>query len=224
NKGNGLFIRWVDIAPPGMQVAPEALERRAIFYPDKSESDELIAFWQQKTSRQSQPEGPAHFRPNTSRTARVTFALILAGVALIGWVVITIVQQYPSTSWPSVEGKIISQEYHLLPPGRNTVASAQLKLSYEYQVSGQTYRADRYNLWHQIYQDVNDAVLDFADAHPTNAPIKVYYNPKNPAQAVLVTGPDWSANITLAISGFFLAFIGFAMRAVMLNGGRRQLK
>jgi hypothetical protein len=223
----GFFIRWREPVDPGENVSEEYLEHQGILYPAKADADELIALWQQKTSRELRSEGQTHLRSVVSGTSRrlqnYGLAMIVIGVALIGWGAIDIARYFSSASWPSVEGRIVSQQYRLLPPHpRHSWREAQLKLVYEYNVAGETHRSERYSLWQQTYSGEARAMRAFANEHPADAPIRVYYNPKNPAEAVLLPGPDWRGNAALFVGGLFLVALGLLVRNALLKLGRKQ--
>lgn len=229
NTERGFFIRWRNPQEPG--AAEEDLEHRAIFYPTKADADELLALWQKKTSREFQAEGQAHFKARNLRTSnqmlRAAWGMIAVGVALIGWGAVNIARQYPSTAWPSVEGKIISQQYRSFPPGGSHKHwTGQVAMSYEYVVAGQTNRSDQYSLSHASFNDDLKTAEAFAREHQRGAIVKVYYHPKHPEQAVLLPGPSWREDSALMVLGACAAAFGALMRSLFskLKRGLRALK
>jgi hypothetical protein len=216
NTDYGFFVRWRDPQEPG--VAAEDLEHRARFYPTEADADELIALWQQNISREHQVAGKAYYKARNVRVSnqlRVLYlGMIAGGAVLIGWGALNIARQYPSTSWPSVGGKIISQQYRTIPPGgSHKYWNGEVTLSYEYAVAGHTNHSDQYSLSYERFRDDEDTAKAFAQEHQRGAAVAVYYNPKHPEQAVLLTGPSWRDNCALIIFGGFLAFVSFAVQA-----------
>ena len=217
NTDYGFYVRWRDLPEPA--VPAEDLEHRARFCPTKADADELMALWQRNTSREHQIGGKAHFSARNRRAdngLRATAGLFAAlGAVLIGWSGLTVARQYPSTKWPSVEGKVMWQDYGTFAPGgSHRRRTREVTLSYEYVVAGQTNRSEQYSLSHTAFFDDAQTAAEFARRHQRGATVAVYYNPKHPEQAVLLTGPSWNDNYALMIGGGFLATVGYAMRAV----------
>lgn len=214
NTDYGFYVRWRDPQEPGIPAAD--LEHRARLCPTKADADELIALWQRNTSREQQVGAKAHFSARNRRAdknLRATAGLFAAlGAMVIGWGGLTIARQYASTKWPSVEGKVMWQEYRA-PGGSHKHWRGEVSLSYEYVVAGQTNRSDQYSLAHTAFMDDEQTATAFARTHQRGAAVVVYYNPKHPQQAVLLTGPSWNDNYALMLGGGFLAVVGYAMRA-----------
>jgi len=231
-KDNGLFIRWRTPVPPEEGKAEKYLEYHAVLYPAKIAADELIALWQQQTSRELQAEGETHFRSvnlqSYNRMLLSGWTMIAAGTVLIVWGVAKVVQDYPSTGWPSVEGKIVSQQYRLLPSHglHHRHGGGQVILSYEYVIAGQTNRSDRYSLSHAKYDDEKAAAEAFAQEHQPETSVKVYYNPKYPQHAVLLPGPDWLDNAALIGLGLCAMALGILIRNIFgkYRQGQKVLK
>lgn len=213
----GFYVRWRDPRVPG--VAAEDLEHRTRFYPAKADADELIALWQRNVSHEQQVGGKAHFKARNVQVSNqlrvVTRGMIAAGAVLVGWGALNIARQYPSTSWPSVEGKIISQRFRIFPPGgsHKKYWTGEVALSYIYVVAGQTNQSDQYSLPHANFDDEEETAAAYARQHQIGAAVTVYYHLKHPEQAVLLTGPGWRDDCALMVSGGLLVFVGFAVQA-----------
>jgi hypothetical protein len=223
NTNSGFFVHWRDPAEAG--VSRESLEHRALLYPAKADAEELIAGWQKKVSHEAQIGTRAHSRARNRRTSQqavaTSRAFMLLAAALISWGGWNIARQYPSTSWPSVDGKVTSI-YHVPPISSRRHASGTVTLSYEYAVDGVTHQSDRYGLVHAKFRDEEGAAEAFAQGHRIGAIVKVYYNPKHPEQAVLLTGPSWSDNLALVFAGGFLGFVSGLVRIVDNMAKRAQ--
>lgn len=220
NTDSGFYVRWRDPQDPQDPVPPEDLEHRARFYPTKADGDELIALWQRNTSNELQATAKAHFKARDVRSAKqllhLGWGMFAVGAVLIGWGGLNIARQYPSTSWPSIQGKIIAQDYRTFPPGGSHRHNwtGEVALSYEYAVAGTTNRSDQYSLASGSFNDDKDITDAFSKEHKRGTIVTVYYNPKHPEEAVLQTGPDWRSNQALMVFGVFIATVGFATRAL----------
>lgn len=150
-----------------------------------------------------------------------------AGAALIGWGAVAIAREYPSTSWPSVKGKILSQQLEIFPPGGSHKRwHGAITLSYEYVVSGQTNQASQYSLPHRKFDAGQKMAEAFAKNHPRGAVVTVFYHPKHPEQAVLLIGPDWNVDCALIVVGMFAMFVGILTRILFkrLKRGQKVIK
>ncbi len=162
-------------------------------------------------------------RARPSQGSRFTrpFMAILGAIPFV-WGSVAIALHYPSTKWPSTEGKIVSQFYREFPYNlRHHIRPAQLEIRYAYTVAGIAYESERFSLWHAIYQDSDGVVRAFAERHRRDTPITVYYEPGNPKKAVLQTGPDWRGDFSLIVFGAFLSWIAFLMHMVSVRRRRR---
>lgn len=217
NTDHGFFVRWRDPKEPG--VVPEDLEHRAHFYPDKADADELIALWEKNIPHEARIKGQAHFKARNRRVSKqmlvVSGVMMVGGAVLIAWGAWDIVRQYPSTRWPSVDGKVISEFYRPIQAGGSyKYRSGEVTLPYEYVVDDQIYRSGRFSLAHEKFRDVEKAAQEFAEEHQRGAVVKVYYNPKHPEQSVLLTGPSWRDDFALMLLGGFLVLAGFLTRMI----------
>jgi hypothetical protein len=214
DTGYHFFIRWRDPQEPG--ASAEDLEHKGILHLSKADADELIALWKRNTSHELQVGGTAHFKARNRKTSKdlraMGWVMTVIGAALIGWGGLTIARQYPSTKWPSVEGKILSQFYRTVSSHKSV--SGEVAMSYEYFVAGITYRSGQYSLARENYRDSVATATAFAQSHQRGTVVTVYYNPNHPEQAVLQTGPEWHDCYGFMTFGGFLAFIAFMMRAV----------
>lgn len=96
-----------------------------------------------------------------------------------------------SNSWPQVEGIVL--DHKVVPVDREGAgARLGLRLVYQYEVEGTQYTGSKIDvagtlvvLYGELAQELQQrAENDF----PRGDPIEVYYDPSNPADAVLVTG------------------------------------
>jgi hypothetical protein len=95
------------------------------------------------------------------------------------------VQQYRSLSFDSVEGKVVKCAVVVNDDGEGTAFDVDIE--FVYRVRNQEYRGRRvryYKLWER------DWVSRFVEEHPPRSPITVYYDPTDPAEAVLLRETD----------------------------------
>lgn len=113
-------------------------------------------------------------------------------------------QGIASKNWPNVKGKIIEsrieKEVWETREGTKVVEVARIK--YEYEIKGKLLINDKVSLGKNTFADAT--VKQF----PKGKDVTVYYNPKNPQEAVLVQGATWGAfKIVFFIGGILLALL-----------------
>jgi hypothetical protein len=189
----------------------------------QTEAIELISLWRKKCpATQTNPplnrSSTVHILSRKGVTS--IYGLMALGATLFCMGGANLLRQYPSCTWPSVEGKIVSQQFRLLPKRRNDLAQmAELELAYEYIVAGHAYNSDRFSLWREHYRDLEGKIISFAKLHPQQSIIKIYYNPKSPAQAVWLTGPDWRGNSSFMLLGSLFIAVALLVRSMFLKLG-----
>jgi hypothetical protein len=213
----GYFIRWRDAHRQGS--TPIDPEHRGVLHLSEADAAELISLWQQKTALEWREQGRTHFQSASRRACRRLHAqgwgMTALGAVLICLGIFNIARDYSSSSWPSVEGRITSQQYRLIPQQRHrSQVNGQLALSFEYAVADHTYQCSRYSLWHEKYSDVKETADAFAAKHQRGDPVTVYYNPARPEEAVLLRGPEWNGNLAFIVLGLSAIAFGAFMRNV----------
>jgi hypothetical protein len=120
------------------------------------------------------------------------FLLSLFGV-FAWWVDVRMIRvfvaQYRTESFPNVKGEILSGTVTRWTGSKGSVHYSP-SFSYQYEANGQTYEGRRYRYdGHPSFYDEAEANQMVA-AHPKGSAIDVYYDPKNPVDAVLSPGLD----------------------------------
>ena len=91
-----------------------------------------------------------------------------------------------SESWPSVIGQIVTVD---LWGNRNIDGEAKpamrLNVEYKYKVAESVYTNKGVAFYTLVYPET----MHYAESHPVNSDVSVYYNPSNPAESVLIPGP-----------------------------------
>ena len=88
-----------------------------------------------------------------------------------------------STEWPSVQGNLLSFEVTKSTIKHQTHYYPHLE--YEYTVGGTRYTSHRISFGYLAYDSEDEAKSDIERRVHGN-PVKVYHNPKNPKDAVLI--------------------------------------
>lgn len=141
--------------------------------------------------------------------ASLIFSLPFAGVGLgflLFSVIPTLYQGVQMSTWPATQATVISSELKSYSGDSTTYEAVGI---YDYQVGGQHYAGTRLGLstgadnvgeWHQRMSG------KLRSARSTHNTVTVYYNPVNPAQAIVDRSPRWG-------------LLGFKMIFVLLFGG-----
>lgn len=135
------------------------------------------------------------------------FLFIAAGIAVViygGWQLSRGISSY---TWPSCEGKIITSKVTMSSSHRlrdNKGISYYPDVDYEYVVDGKKYIGEKI-FYGQYGSGMRDKIQKIADKYPAGKMVTVYYNPKNPGEAVLERGIRWSIFLALILG---LIFVG----------------
>ncbi len=199
----GLIVLYPEMPGPGE--TPSGKMERAMLRVEKPEAAEIAECW-----RKHRPVDEAERARKVARRRQVGAGLMVFGVVIacvIGPLVYLACQSY---HWPSVEGKISSLQYKVDQGGKYHMGDAWV--SYEYTVGGDVYHSERFRPLGKSYRDSASAIQAFAKDHRQGMPVKVYYDPKQPADAVLLQGPEWMIWGPLLPVGPLLAFLGWRVR------------
>ncbi|MEM9000261.1 MAG: DUF3592 domain-containing protein [Bacteroidota bacterium] len=124
-----------------------------------------------------------------------------------------------SINWPTAQGVIL--EVRLW--GKRNVRGEMLDLEklsikYSYAVQETAYQGTTPAFYTLVYPET----VDFANNHPENSKIKVYYRPENPAESVLIPGPRQGnkrfSDILVAGLGLMIAAIIALLGALGILG------
>ncbi len=112
-----------------------------------------------------------------------------------------------SQSWPTTTGTILSatlsQQSRRNSQGYHDVTYAPV-VEYTYEVNGNSYRSDKLNSGWTVSYDASTAQSKITQYQP-GARVTVYYNPANPADAVLETKAA-AGNVFMIAGGIVLVF------------------
>lgn len=147
--------------------------------------------------------------------------VMLLGLAHLIWMVVTKRRSYGIANWPSVEGQILAASVSTLeretPEGIKRTHTPVV--TYAYEVAGQPHTSHRLNFLPDSSTTYADVTLARAvlSSFPTGARAKVYYNPTNPQQSVLVK-PHPSAHNAVILYGVvtMIAGLGIVILGILL--------
>lgn len=126
-----------------------------------------------------------------------------------------------SLSWRSVDGAVVETQVVRDTRSRRGAAGATLSnyveyyvsINYTYDVEGNSYSSSRHSLGQgnrvsRRFKERSDAEAVAASRFPEGTMVTVYYDPKQPTEAVLATGWDWGTFVPL-LFGIFLGGSGW---------------
>jgi hypothetical protein len=127
--------------------------------------------------------------------------MLVVAVGMILYATTSLRRDRPSLHWPIVPGVMMQVELHHHPRLHDYVQA-----TYSYIVNGTRYVSHQIRLWNPDLSRDYDA-KPFAEAHPANSSIDVYYDPRNPENAVLIPGADESGCKALIRGGSIGGFL-----------------
>jgi hypothetical protein len=134
----------------------------------------------------------------------LVFVAIGLGLFLYAWSVSAKAQQSPS--WPSTDG-VISHSAVLLQmqQAANSTNTATYKadLAYRYKVHGREFSCGRVTFID--FSSTTARAQGLVNQYPNGAAVTVYFNPRNPADAVLEPGGASGILVLYIVGGFFAA-------------------
>lgn len=113
-------------------------------------------------------------------------ALFVSIAGIVIWRIAVFERQEASFQWPTATGAILQSAQTYVQAGNNSHYCADV--TYQYDVNGTRYQSHRISLWNSDLS-YNDPA-GFVSSHPVGSEAMVYYDPRRPANAVLVPGGD----------------------------------
>lgn len=141
---------------------------------------------------------------NSTRNLGVLIAVGVLAIIVFG-VLLRALQSWRKTivskSWPTAMGTVLSATVAAgRTSGRNGTSYYPLVV-YEYAVNGQRYTGNRLRFGSQIGVELQSWAASALGKYPAGGSVPVYYNPDNPAEAVLIRNAsgNWGNIIVLLI-------------------------
>jgi hypothetical protein len=126
----------------------------------------------------------------------------------------------PSLEWPKVSGKIMQCDKMYHSGSRRSNGTYSIEATYTYTINHQHYVEHQITLWNpNLMRKTGNFIL----LHPVSSPVDVYYDPQNPANAVLIPGADEAGNRFTIICGCILFACGM-VSATMLRPAYAKYK
>lgn len=146
------------------------------------------------------------------------FALLFAALA---WFVDVrfsrmLALQYQAQSFPGTQGRILSGKVVQYTGSKGRIYY-RASFSYRYQVNGQTYEGRRYRYDGHPSFSSEDEANQMMLAHPPGSDVQVYYNPNDPADAVLSPSID-AQDVSLV---FLFAPMNLLFLSLLVKMGRQ---
>ncbi len=121
-----------------------------------------------------------------------TIVLMVGALALYTWMFVVkgaqvLLRQHASESFPHVEGVVSSSEVTTTRGSKGHIFYHPY-ITYRYSVDGADYRGYRYR--YDGHPNDEGSANAIVEAHPRGSAIEVYYNPQNPAEALLSVTVD----------------------------------
>jgi hypothetical protein len=136
------------------------------------------------------------------------WTFLFAGIATLGFGIISSMEAFYSRSWPNVEGIITLSQIDTYLSESNTESDTgniiktttmyHPQVSYNFQVNGQEYHGDVINLDDISTSDVQAAEKIIA-RYPKGKVVRIFYDPGRPEKAVLEPGLTAGLLIPLTI-------------------------
>lgn len=135
-----------------------------------------------------------------------SLAFIGIGIALFSSAINMARKGRQSLSWPSTEGEIahsavLFQTESSPSQGRNSTFKADI--AYRYKVNGRSYSSAKIAVL-DLSSTMRSA-QSLVDRYPDKSKIDVFYNPRDPSDAVLEPGSSSGVTVLYLIGGVFVA-------------------
>lgn len=156
-------------------------------------------------------------KSSETRTLRLLPLLVLPLLLLVSGVslIVKTCVQMQTTEFVATAGVIIAVD-----PNRTRVSSGtrMFRITYQYTVEGVRYTSDRYALSEPILEYRKHSLSELETKYRVGMPVTVYYDPKNPAVAVLRTGLG-ALEVFRLLLGAGMAVVGVGVLVLLINLG-----
>jgi hypothetical protein len=131
----------------------------------------------------------------------LVFVAVGAGILYYARGVARKMQQ--SLSWPSARGEIAHSAVfrEMQDSSSSSGPTYKADVAYRYQVKGRDFSSEQITL--ADYSSTTGRAQAIVNRYPHGAAVTVYYNPANPAEAVLERGASGGLNLLYLIGGLF---------------------
>ncbi len=147
---------------------------------------------------------------NNGNDNNVAGAALIFGLALLLFGSLALIKSLAAQRWHTTSGTIITSE---VVEGFDTVAEP--RIVYRYEVNGHVYTADRITFMWIMY---GSRAARVATSYRVGQGVTVYYDPKNPARAVLDPQMPLAAWMIIAMGAMCLGAWRWAKRQGLKAG------
>ena len=174
------------------------------------------------------------FRDRPAENLKVVFGIFFfVSLGLVLWGATNWIRFQPSLQWPSVPGVVLHSDYSSL--GGNLQQASFFALShgshtsgahvtYRYAVNGNSYVSSQIALWSSDLVGGTGRPYQFVQEHPVGTSVLVYYDPRDPQNAVLIPGADTFTDRLLMWSGAGAAALSLLAYFNQIRMLRREYK
>lgn len=156
---------------------------------------------------------PTSNTPNFFQQPSLFFGIFLFAFGVVFTILgYTFNQEYQAVQrWPAVQGTIVDTSIDRRSDEGNSYSYSPVVV-YHYSTNGSTYSGDRLMIGIQRSYDKREQAAEVLNAYPRGAAVTVYYNPANPADAVL--DRETNHNMIALIAGIAMLTIGLILLIV----------
>lgn len=145
----------------------------------------------------------------------VFILFILIGLVISYFTYSLLINSFESKNWPKKEGVILSSEFvSSIDSDKKPIYTAEIL--YEYYIENIKYVGNSVTVGGLTYTSNPNYAQLLINKYQKNTKVEVFYNPKNPEQAVLEPGFNWLASLPFLI-GIIFSFVGLIGAIVMIK-------
>lgn len=144
------------------------------------------------------------------RLCGLGLTLVFIGGAGVGGLMVAQRRIAQTSQWPSVTGKIVTSEVvtGTVKNGRTLIVSPHAKADYSYAVNGKSYRGENRRVVSMLHFDSEGTPEQVVAKYPVGRSVTVYYDPNNPADALLTPVPEQSAKTLISSLWMIAPLVG----------------
>jgi hypothetical protein len=136
--------------------------------------------------------------------------LVFAGAVGVGGLEVAKRRIAQTAQWPSVTGRIIKSQVATgaVKNGRTLIISDHADTIYTFTVNGKSYRGESRRVVPMLHFNTEGSPEEVVAKYAVGKSVTVYYDPNNPADALLTPVPDESARTLISSLGLIAPVLG----------------
>ena len=155
----------------------------------------------------------------TQHLNAIGILLLIVGVAGFGGLQVGKARIQAVAQWPSVSGQMVKSEVSTsaVKAGRVTTIQPIAVTRYSYSVEGKTYEAEFRRVVPMLHRKPEGTPEEIVARYPVGRNVEVYYNPRDPRDAVLVPIADQDVHSFIRVLSLVapaVALVGLLMAAI----------